>query len=85
MRSTRAPSRAARMQIQPTQIDQESFWVEANTFVVKYEFDSAEKVYRQALLKHPNHPQILDALGAVLLQKGDFPGAKQIFTISMLN
>lgn len=68
--------------MQPS-IDDQPFWAEAQGFMTKYEFDEAEKIYRDALSKHINHPKIMDALGDCLLQKGDHKQAKQILTISM--
>lgn len=60
-------------------IDDQPFWHEAHEHVSRYEFDEAEKVFQAALSQHPNHPRILDALGGVLVQKGDFDKARMVW------
>jgi len=64
-------------------IESEDFWIRAQELIVHHELEPAEQLLRDALSKYVNHPKILDALGEVLLLKGDLKGAKLVLTISM--
>jgi Flp pilus assembly protein TadD len=59
-------------------IEEEPFWQEAHEHVSRYEFEEAEKIFQGALTQYPNHPRILDALGGVLVQKGDTDKARMV-------
>lgn len=60
------------------EIDDQPFWQEAHEAVSQYEFDEAERIFQEALTQYPNHPRILDALGGVLVQRGNFDKARMV-------
>eukprot|EP01127_Copromyxa_protea_P001703 TRINITY_DN11635_c0_g1_i1.p1 TRINITY_DN11635_c0_g1~~TRINITY_DN11635_c0_g1_i1.p1 ORF type:complete len:319 (-),score=92.95 TRINITY_DN11635_c0_g1_i1:34-966(-) len=64
-------------------IDSEPFWQEAHEHAAKYELEEAERVFQEALKEHPNHPRILDALGGIIVQKGEHEKARMIFNLSI--
>jgi len=64
-------------------IDDQPFWEAAHECVSQYDLDGAEKIFQDALKEHANHPRILDALGGVLVQKGNFDKAKMVFNLSI--
>lgn len=56
----------------------QTFWELADEFIQALDFDSAELIYREALKHHANDPDIMDALGDVLVQKGDVDNAMKV-------
>jgi len=61
--------------LKPTDVDTLAMLGEAN--MDAGHFDAAEKWYRAALLKKPDHMPALDGLCAVLLSKGDAKAAEE--------
>jgi Tfp pilus assembly protein PilF len=57
----------------------QSFWELADACIQAMDFDAAEKVFREALKVQANDPDIMDALGDVLVQKGDIDQALKVF------
>lgn len=64
-------------------LSNDPFWQEAESYVLQFQFDEAEKIYREALRKYPNTPEILESLADVLVQKGDIKQALRIFSIAI--
>jgi len=56
----------------------QSFWELADACIQAMDFDAAEKVFREALKVSANDPDIMDALGDVLVQKGDIDQALKV-------
>eukprot|EP01125_Pyxidicula_operculata_P021385 TRINITY_DN8205_c0_g1_i1.p1 TRINITY_DN8205_c0_g1~~TRINITY_DN8205_c0_g1_i1.p1 ORF type:complete len:326 (-),score=79.94 TRINITY_DN8205_c0_g1_i1:45-989(-) len=59
------------------------FWDKAEECIEKFDYDGAVKIYKNALKTNSNNPEILDALGDVLLLMGDVQQAKQVLSISL--
>lgn len=54
------------------------FWAEASAAMEALDFDAAESIFMKALQESPNTPEIVDALGDLLVQKGDLGRAKKV-------
>ena len=55
-----------------------SFWEEAEQCIEQFNYPQAAKIYKEALRKRSNDPEILDALGDVLLLMGEVEQAQQV-------
>lgn len=61
----------------------EPFWAEADDCLIKLEFDNALAIYRNALISLPNDVRIIDAMGSVMMQQGNFTEATHLYKISI--
>jgi tetratricopeptide (TPR) repeat protein len=64
-------------------MEETNFWEEAESLIEQFEYDSAINIYRNELKNNPNDTKIMDALGDVLLLKGDTPQAQKILASSI--